>query len=107
MLYYTSNIAINSSIDLSSAFKILRQENKIFQDLTISADLADSALGYRGIFEVRKVECITYLKIYIKTRVIPWTEIIMRRAFDLRRKAHFPTDAAISTESTWPLISGA
>ena len=36
---------------LSSVFKILRKENKIFQDLRISADLADSALGYREIFE--------------------------------------------------------
>ena len=36
---------------LSSLFKILRKENKIFQDLRISADLADSALGYHGIFE--------------------------------------------------------
>ena len=36
---------------LSSLFKILRKENKIFQDLRISADLVDSALGYHGIFE--------------------------------------------------------
>ena len=36
---------------LSSVFKILRKQNKIFQDIRISADLADSALGYHGIFE--------------------------------------------------------
>ena len=54
---------------LSSAFKILRKENKIFQELRISTDLVDSALGYCGIFEGLKVECITYLKMYIKIRV--------------------------------------
>ena len=54
---------------LSSVFRILRKENKIFQDLRISADLADSALGYSGIFEGRKVGYITYLKIYIKIKV--------------------------------------
>ena len=31
--------------------KILRKESKIFQDLSISTDLADSASGYHGIFE--------------------------------------------------------
>ena len=62
----------------SSVFKILRKENKISQDLRISADLIDSALGYRGIFEGWKVGCITYLKIYIKIKVnIPRTEVIM------------------------------
>ena len=54
---------------LSSVFKILRKENKIFQDLRISADLADFVLEYRGIFEGWKVGCITYLKIYIKIKV--------------------------------------
>ena len=64
--------------NLSSIFKILRKESKIFQDLSISADLADSALGYPGIFEGWKVGCITYLKIYIKIKVnIPRTEVIM------------------------------
>ena len=63
---------------LSSVFKILRKENKISQDLRISADLIDSAWGYRGIFEGWKVGCITYLKIYIKIKVnIPRTEVIM------------------------------
>ena len=46
--------------------KTLIKENKFFEDLRISADLADSALGYRGIFEGWKVGCTTYLKIYIK-----------------------------------------
>ena len=54
---------------LSSIFKILRKENKILQDLRIFADLTDSALGYRGIFEGWKVGCITYLKIYVKIKV--------------------------------------
>ena len=63
---------------LNSVFKILRKENKISQDLRISADLIDSALGSRWIFEGWKVKCITYLKIYIKIKVnIPRTEIIM------------------------------
>ena len=63
---------------LNSVFKILRKENKISQDLRISADLIDSALGSRWIFEGWKVRCITYLKIYIKIKVnIPRTEIIM------------------------------
>ena len=107
MFYYTSNIPINSFIYLSGAFKILRKENKISQDLRISADLADSALGYRGIFDGRGVEYITYLKIYIKTRVNTMNrDYSGRRAFDLSGKAHFPTDAVISAESTWPLISG-
>ena len=69
LLYYTSNIPINSLIYLSSVFKIWRKEYKLFQDLRIFADLADSALGYCGIFEGWKVGCITYLKIYIKIRV--------------------------------------
>ena len=69
LLYYTSNIPINSLEYFSSVFKILRKENKIFQDLRISVDLADSALGYRGIFEGGKVGYITYLDIYIKIRV--------------------------------------
>ena len=69
LLYYTSNIPISSLIYLSSVFKIWRKEYKLFQDLRIFADLADSALGYRGIFEGWKVGCITYLKIYIKIRV--------------------------------------
>ena len=49
---------------LSSVFKILRKENKISQVLRISADLVDSALGYRGILEDWKVGCITYLNLY-------------------------------------------
>ena len=57
------------SVPLSSVFNILRKENKIFQDLRISTDFADSALGYRGIFEGWKVGCITYLEIYIKIKV--------------------------------------
>ena len=57
------------NVPLSSLYKILRKENKIFQDLRISADLADSALEYRGIFESWKVGCITYLKIYITIKV--------------------------------------
>ena len=51
---------------LISVLKTLIKENKFFEDLRISADLADSALGYRGIFEGWKVGCTTYLKIYIK-----------------------------------------
>ena len=35
LLNYTSNILINTLIYLSSVFKILRKENKIFQDLRI------------------------------------------------------------------------
>ena len=63
---------------LNSVFKISRKENKISQDLRISADLIDSALGSRWIFEGWKVRCFTYLKIYIKIKVnIPRTEIIM------------------------------
>ena len=90
MLYYTSNIPINSLMYLSSIFKILRKENKIFQDLRISADLTDSALGYHGIFEVRKVGYITYLKIYVKTSVNTIDrDYDGRRAFDLSGKAHF------------------
>ena len=58
-----------TTLYLRSAFKILRKENKIFQDLKISADLADSALEYRGMFEGWMVECITDLKIYIKIKV--------------------------------------
>ena len=54
---------------LVSVLKALRKENKIFQDQRISGDLADSTLGYRGIFEGWKVECITYLKVYIKIKV--------------------------------------
>ena len=54
---------------LSSVFKILRKENKILQDLRISADLADSTLRCLGIFEGWKVGCITFLKIYIKIKV--------------------------------------
>ena len=49
LLDYTSNIPINNL--LSSVFKILRKENKIFQDLRISTDLADSPLGYCGMFK--------------------------------------------------------
>ena len=58
-----------TALYLRSVFKILRKENKIFQDLRISADLTDSALQYRGMFEGWKVGCITYLKIYIKIKV--------------------------------------
>ena len=65
--------------DLNSVFKVLRKENKISQDLRISADLIDSALGCRWAFEGWKVGCITYLKIYSKIKVnIPRTEVIMR-----------------------------
>ena len=107
MLYYTSNIPVNSLICLSSVIKILRKKNKIFQDLRILADLADSALGYRGIFEGRKIGYITYLKIYIKIRVNTMDrDHNGRRAFDLSGKAHFSADSVISAESTWPLISG-
>ena len=42
-----------------------RKENKIFQELRISADLAGSAIGYYGIGR----RYITYLKTYIKIRV--------------------------------------
>ena len=63
---------------LNSVFKILRKENKISQDLRISADLIDSALGCRWVFEGWKVGFITYLKIYIEIKVnIPRTEVIM------------------------------
>ena len=104
LLYYSSNIPINSLIYLS-AFKILRKENKIFQDLRISASLADSALW---IFEGRKIGYITYLKSYIKIRVNTMDrDYNGRRAFDLSGKAHFSADFVISVESTWPLISGA
>ena len=90
LLNYTSNILINTLIYLSSVFKILRKENKIFQDLRISADLADSALGYRGIFEGRKVGCITYLKTCIKIGVNTMDrDNNGRRAFDLSDKANF------------------
>ena len=107
LLHYTSNIPINSLIYLSSVFKILRQENKIFQDLRISADLADSALGYHGIFEGRKVGYITYLKFYIKIRVNTMDKDHNgRRAFDLSGKSHFFADSVISAESIWPFIFG-
>ena len=107
MLHYTSNIAINSLIYLSSVFKILRKKNKIFQDLRISADVTDSALGHRGIFEGRRVGCITYLKIYIKIRVNTMDrDYNGRRSFDLSGKAHFSAGSVISAELTWPLISG-
>ena len=84
----------------SSVFKILRKENKIFQDLRISADLADSALEYRGIFESWKVGCITYLKIYIKIRVntMDW-DYNGKRAFDLSGKTHFSVGSVIFAES--------
>ena len=62
---------------LISVLKTLIKENKIFHDVRISVDLADSAIRYRGIFEGWKVGCITYVKIYIKKGLIPWTEIIM------------------------------
>ena len=103
LLYYTSNIPINSLIYLV-VFKILRKENKIFQDLRISASLADSALG---IFEGRKIGYITYLKSYIKIRVNAMDrDYNDRRAFDLSGKAHFSADFVISAESAQPLISG-
>ena len=107
LLYYTSNIPINSLIYLSSVFKIWRKEYKLFQDLRIFADLADSALGYRGIFEGWKVGCITYLEIYIKIKVntMDW-DYNGRRAFDLSGKAHFSADSVIFEKSTWPLFSG-
>ena len=91
-----------TTLYLRSAFKILRKENKIFQDLRISADLADSALEYRGIFESWKVGCITYLKIYItiKVNTMDW-DYNGRRAFDLSGKAHFSADSVIFTKSTW------
>ena len=92
---------------LSSVFEILRKENKIFQDLRISADQADSALGYRGIFQGWKVGCITYLKISIKIKVntMDWDDN-GRRAFDLSIKAHFSANSVIFAKSTWPLFSG-
>ena len=81
---------------LSSVFKILRKENKIFQVLRISADLADFALGYLGIFEGWKVGCITFLKIYIKIKVntMDW-DYNGRWAFDLSGKTHFSADSVI------------
>ena len=87
---------------LSSVIKILRNKNQTFQDLRISADLADSALGYRGIFEGWKVGCITYPKICIKIKVntMDW-DYNGRRAFDLSGKAHFSADSVIFTKSTW------
>ena len=106
VVLYTSNIPINSLIYISSVIKILRKEHKIFQYLRISADLADSALRYRGIFG-RKVRYITYLKIYIKIRVNTIErDYNGRRVFDLSGKAHFPADSVISAESTWHLIFG-
>ena len=80
----------------SSVLKILRKENKFFQDLRISADLADSALEYRGIFEGWKVGWITYLKIYIKIKVnTMYRDYNGRRAFDLSGKTHFSADSVI------------
>ena len=100
VVLYTSNIPVNSLIYLSSVFKILRKENKIFQDLRISAYLADSVLGYRGILEGRKVGYITYLKIFIKIKVNTMDrDYNGRRAFDLSGKAHFSADFVISAES--------
>ena len=93
---------------LSSVLKILRKENKIFQNLRTSGVLADSALGYRGIFEGWKVWCITYLKIYIKIKIstMDW-DYNGRAAFDLTGKAHFSADSVIFAKSTWSLCSGA
>ena len=92
---------------LSSVFKILRKENKIFQDLRISTDLADFVLECRGIFEGWKVGCITYLKIYIEIKVntMGW-DYNGRRAFDLSGKAHFSADSVIFTKSAWSVFSG-
>ena len=84
----------------SSVLKILRKENKFFQDLRISADLADSALEYRGIFEGWKVGWITYLKIYIKIKVnTMYWDYNGRRAFGLSGKAHFSADSVIFAKS--------
>ena len=96
-----------TTLYLRSAFKILRKENKIFQDLRISADLADSALEYRGMFEGWMVECITDLKTYIKIKVnaMDWDHN-GRRAFELSGKAHFLADSVIFVKSTWSLFSG-
>ena len=92
---------------LSGAFKILRKENKIFEDLRIPTDLTDSALGNCGIFEGWKVGCITYLKTYIKIKLntMDW-DYNGRQVFDLSGKAHFPGDSVIFEKSTWPLFSG-
>ena len=85
---------------------ILTKENQIFQGLRISADLADYALEYHGIFEVWKVGCITYLKIYIKIKIntMDW-DYNGRRAFYLSGKAHFSVDSMIFAKSPCSLLS--